>query len=43
MEDRGIGIRIEDDLLITDRGCEVLTRDIIKEIPYIERYLASKK
>lgn len=43
MEDRGIGIRIEDDLLITDRGCEVLTRDIIKEIPDIERYLASKK
>lgn len=41
-ENLGIGVRIEDDLLITDDGCEVLTSDIVKEIPDIERFLASK-
>ncbi len=30
-EFRNIGIRIEDDILITAGGCEVLTRDVIKE------------
>ena len=34
----GIGIRIEDDLLITKDGCEVLTKDIIKEIKDIEAF-----
>ena len=34
----GIGVRIEDDLLITKDGCEVLTKDIIKEIPDIEAF-----
>lgn len=42
MADRGIGIRIEDDLLITEDGCEVLTRAIPKEIDEIERLLASR-
>jgi Xaa-Pro aminopeptidase len=42
MEDKGIGIRIEDDLLITDGGCEVLTKDIIKDPAEIEKYLASR-
>lgn len=37
----GIGIRIEDDLLITDEGAEVLTKDIIKEADEIERFFAS--
>lgn len=34
----GIGVRIEDDLLLTEDGCEVLTKDIIKEIPEIEAF-----
>jgi Xaa-Pro aminopeptidase len=42
MADKGIGIRIEDDLLITEQGCEVLTRDIPKEIADVERILASR-
>ena len=38
----GIGIRIEDDVLITEDGSEVLSKDIIKEIDDIERILISK-
>lgn len=34
----GIGVRIEDDLLITRDGCEVLTKGIIKEIADIEAF-----
>lgn len=34
----GIGVRIEDDLLITKEGCEVLTKDIIKEVSDIEAF-----
>ena len=34
----GIGVRIEDDLLITKNGCEVLTKDIIKEVGDIESF-----
>ncbi|WP_411725249.1 Xaa-Pro aminopeptidase [Methyloglobulus sp.] len=33
---RGIGIRIEDDLLVTGQGHEVLTRGVPKTIPEIE-------
>ena len=40
LEDEGIGIRIEDDLLITRNGCEVLSKDIIKEIDEIEAFMA---
>lgn len=40
--DLGIGIRIEDDLLITEEGCENLSEGIIKEIPDIERLMASR-
>ena len=35
----GIGIRIEDDLLITEDGCEVLSQEIVKEIADIENYM----
>ena len=36
---RGIGIRIEDDVLVTDQGCEVLTRNIPKELDDIEKIM----
>ncbi len=39
LEDEGIGIRIEDDILITEDGCEVLSKDIIKEIDDIENFM----
>ena len=33
---RGIGIRIEDDVLVTEQGHEVLTQNLVKEIDEIE-------
>ena len=38
---RGIGIRIEDDVLVTDTGHEVLSRDAPKEVEDIERLMAA--
>ncbi len=38
IKEKGIGVRIEDDLLITKNGAEVLTKDIIKEISDIEQF-----
>lgn len=38
-----IGIRIEDDLLITEDGCEVLSKDIIRTAEEIEAYMANHK
>ncbi len=35
-----IGIRIEDDLLITENGCEVLSQDVIREADEIEAFMA---
>ena len=37
--DEGIGIRIEDDLVITGTGCEVLSKEIIKEVYDIETFM----
>lgn len=37
--EKKIGIRIEDTVLITKDGCEVLTRDVPKEIDEIEKLL----
>ncbi len=38
MPELGFGVRIEDDLLITKKGCEVLSEDIIKSVEDIERF-----
>jgi len=38
LKDKGFGIRIEDDLLITAKGAEVLSKDIIKEVADIEQF-----
>ena len=32
IEEEGIGIRIEDDVLVTETGREVLTKDAIKSV-----------
>lgn len=38
---RGIGIRIEDDVLITKDGCDVLTADVPKTVAEIEALMAA--
>jgi Xaa-Pro aminopeptidase len=40
--DKAIGIRIEDTVLITKDGCEVLTKGVPKEIEEIEKLLAAR-
>ena len=42
-EFRGIGIRIEDDVLITKDGIEVLTEDCIKDPTELEMLIKSIK
>ena len=37
---RGIGIRIEDDVLITENGAEILTAECPKEVEEIERLMS---
>ncbi len=37
---RGIGVRIEDDVLITKEGCDVLTKDVPKTVADIEALMA---
>jgi Xaa-Pro aminopeptidase len=37
--DEGIGIRIEDDLLVTEEGCINFSKEIIKEIVDIENFM----
>jgi Xaa-Pro aminopeptidase len=40
IEEEHIGIRIEDDVLITDGGCINLSQEIIKEADDIEKLMA---
>ena len=41
IEEEGIGIRIEDDILITEEGNEVLTKEMIKSVEEIEGFMAN--
>lgn len=41
IEEEGIGIRIEDDILVTEGGYENLSIEIVKEIDEIEKMMAS--
>jgi Xaa-Pro aminopeptidase len=40
IEEESIGIRIEDDILITEDGCENLSKQIIKTVEEIEEFMA---
>ena len=40
--EEGIGIRIEDDILVTKDGHENLSKDIIKSVEDIENFMAAK-
>lgn len=39
VEEEAIGVRIEDDILITEDGCINLSKDIIKEVDDIEKFM----
>ena len=43
IEEEGIGVRIEDNILITAEGVINLSADIIKEIDDIEKFMAAAK
>ena len=40
--EESIGIRIEDDVLVTKDGAEVLTKDMIKSVEDIEKFMSEK-
>jgi len=40
--EKNLGVRIEDDILVTENGCEILTKDAPKEIEDIEKLMKEK-
>ncbi|MDM0451150.1 aminopeptidase P family protein [Clostridium perfringens] len=42
IEEEAIGIRIEDDVLVTKDGCEVLTKECIKSVDDIEKFMSNR-
>ncbi|MBY6037600.1 aminopeptidase P family protein [Fictibacillus nanhaiensis] len=43
IEEESIGIRIEDDILVTEDGYENLSKDIIREVEEIEEFMATQR
>ena len=42
IEEESIGIRIEDDLLVTLDGCENLSKSILKTVEEIEEFMSKR-
>ena len=42
LEDEEIGVRIEDNVLVTEDGCINLSKDIIKSVEDIEAFMANR-
>ena len=40
---RGIGVRIEDDVVVTKTGCEILTKGVPKTVAEIEALMAAAR
>ena len=43
VEYRGIGVRIEDDVLVTETGCEVLSKGLPTQVDEVEAWMAKVK
>ena len=43
VEYRGIGVRIEDDVLVTETGCDVLSKGLPTQVDEVEAWMAKVK